>query len=160
LLISFVVLLLCTRAQAQEFPVIGAKVPAHVVGTSSGIRQCETETAQHDPCATVNIRGHRVTVAWEQQTKAVTYLFTDDRHLIGDSELGVGGHCRIRGDSGRGDSHLTKYREWLVAEEWKESFSNWSGDAVWYAALQVDSGNPAYANIVGFVQSRDLNLSH
>jgi hypothetical protein len=158
LLILFGVLLLCTRAQAQEFPVIGAKVPAHVVGTSSGTRQCETETAQHDPCATVNIRGHRVTVAWDQQTKAVTYLFTDDRHLIGDSELSVGGSCRIVGDAGRGDSRLIKYRQWLVTEDWRESFTKWSGGATWYAALGIDPGRPNYATILGFVQSRFLKL--
>jgi hypothetical protein len=121
---------------------------------------CQNEAAHRDPCATVNIRGHQVTIAWDKHTEAVTYLFTDDRRLVGDSELGVGGSCRIAGDSGQGDSHLTKYGEWLVAEEWKESLSNWSGDAVWYAALQVDSGNSAYATIVGFLQSRDLKLSH
>ena len=81
LFISFVVLLLCTGAQAQEFPVIGARVPAYVMGTSSGTQQCETGTVHHDPCTTMNIRGHRVTIAWDQQTKDVTYLFTDDRRL-------------------------------------------------------------------------------
>ena len=101
-----------------------------------------------------------MTIAWDQQTKEVTYLFTDDQHLVGDSELSVGGSCRIAGDGGRGDSRLTKYRQWLVTEDWKESFSKWSGDATWYAALRVDPLNPGYATIVGFVQSRDLRLLH
>ena len=108
--------------------------------------------------ATVNILGHRVTIAWDQQTKAVTYLFTDDPRLIGDSELSVGGSCRIAGDSGRGDSRLIKYRQWLVTEDWRENFSKWSGKATWYAALDLDSAIPGRAIIVGFVQSRYLKL--
>jgi len=87
-------------------------------------------------------------------------MFTDDRRLVGDSELSVGGHCRIVGDRGRGDSQLSRYGHWLVAEDWKESFHAWSGNATWYAALQVDSGNPSYATIVGFVQSPDIKPSH
>ena len=158
LFISFVVLLLCVGGQAQEVPLIGAKVPEDVLGASSGIPQCETGTSQHDPCATVNILGHRVTIAWDQQTKAVTYLFTDDPRLIGDSELSVGGSCRIAGDSGRGDSRLIKYRQWLVTEDWRENFSKWSGKATWYAALDLDSAIPGRAIIVGFVQSRYLKL--
>jgi hypothetical protein len=106
----------------------------------------------------MNIRGHRVTIAWDQQTNAVTYLFTDDRRLVGDSELGVGGSCRIAGDGGRGDSRLIKYQQWLVTENRRESFREWSGEATWYAALDVDSANPGRATIVGFVQSRYLLL--
>src|SRR5271169_3654702 len=142
LCVWFVVLFLCTGAQAQVFPVIGAKVPAFVTNTASGTRQCENGAARHDSCATVNLRGHRVTVGWDQHTKVVTYMFTDDRRLVGDSELSVGGHCRIVGDRGRGDSQLSRYGHWLVAEDWKESFHAWSGNATWHAALQVDSGNP------------------
>ena len=153
LFISFVVLLPWTGAQAQEFPVIGAEVSAYLVRTRSETKQCESGTTHHDPCATVNIRGHRVTVAWDQ-TKAVTYLFTDDRRLVGDSELSVRGSCRVAGDSGRGDSRLIKYRQWLVTEDWGERFSKWSGEATWYAALHVHSEKPGYATIVGFVQSR------
>jgi hypothetical protein len=78
--------------------------------------------------------------------------------MVGDSELGVGGSCRIAGDSGRGDSRLIKSREWLVTEDWRESFREWSGRATWYAALDLDSGHPGYATIVGFMQSRYLKL--
>lgn len=158
--VPFVVLLLYAGAHAQEIPVIGAKVPVYVMRLNSGTTQCKNGTTHHDSCATANIRGHRVTVAWNQQTKVVTYLFTDDRLLVGDSELGVGGSCRIAADSGRNDSRLTKYQQWVVTEEWKETFTQWSGDATWYAALEVDSGKPGYATIVGFVQSRDLKLLH
>jgi len=147
-------------ARAQEFPVIGTKVPEYVMRQSGGTTHCQNGTAHSEPCTTVNIRGYRVTIAWDEETEAVTYLFTDDMRLIGDSELGVGGHCRIAGAGERGDNGLTKYREWLVTEEWKERFRKWSGDTTWYAALQVDSGNPEYAFIVGFVQSRDLKPSH
>ena len=157
LFVSLIVLLVCTGGQAQEFPVIGAKVPANVVRTGSGTLQCETGT-HRDPCATVKLRGHRVTIAWDQQTKAVTYLFTDDRRLVGDSELGVGGSCSVAGDGGRGGSRLIKYRQWLVTEDWRESFKGWSGGATWYAVLDLDSGHSGYATVVGFTQSRYLEL--
>ena len=116
-----------------------------------------SEQHYRDPCVTVNISAHRVTVAWDQQTRAVTYLFTDDQRLLGDSELSVGGSCRVAGDSGRSASRLIKYGQWLVTEDWRESFREWSGAATWYAALRVDSEKPGYATIVGFVQDRYLN---
>jgi hypothetical protein len=120
---------------------IGAKVPAYVVGTSSGSQQCETGTAHQDPCTTMNIRGHRVTIAWDQQTKAVTYLFTDDRRLVGDSELGVGGSGRIAGDGGRGDSRLIKYQQWLVTKTGGKASGNGLarrlGTRRWMLTLQI-----------------------
>jgi hypothetical protein len=159
LCVWFVGLFLCTGAQAQVFPVIGAKVPAFVTNTASGTRQCENGTARHDSCATVNLRGHRVTVGWDQHTKVVTYVFTDDRRLVGDSELASAATADSRRPR-QSDSQLSRYSHWLVAKDWKESFHAWSGNATWYAALQVDSGNPNYATIVGFVQSPDIKPSH
>jgi hypothetical protein len=131
-----------------------------ITSTGGATQQCEIATKRHDPCVTVGLRSHRLTVAWDKQTKVATYLFTDDQRLVGDSELAVGGSCRIGGDHGRGDSRLSRHGHWLVSANSKERFHEWSGNATWYAALQIDSDNPSYATIVGFVQSRDLEPSH
>ncbi len=138
--------------QAQEFPVMGAHVPTYIARARNATSQCEKGTKRHDSCATVTIQGHRVAVGWNQQTKAINYLFTDDKRLIGDSELEVGGSCRVAA------VHLTRYGQWFVAEEWKDRFSKWSGDAIWHAVLRVSTANPEYATIIGFVQNSDLKL--
>jgi hypothetical protein len=56
--------------------------------------------------------------------------------------LSVGGSCRVTRDRGRGDGRLIKYRQWLVTEDWRKSFREWSGAATWYATLHVDSEKP------------------
>jgi hypothetical protein len=104
----------------------------------------------------VRIKGHRVTIAWDERTKEITYLFTDDPKLVGDSGLGVGGSCRIAGDAGRSASPVFQFLRWLISPDWTEGFSDWSGGAFWCAALRRDAENHTYGTIEGFVQSHYL----
>jgi hypothetical protein len=120
-------------------------------------RLCPTDINHHDPCASVEIDLMLFTIAWDAQTKAITYLFTDDRLLVTDSELDVGGPCRLVKHSGETDE-IVHYMDWLIAPEWKDTVRDLSGDAVWYAALRKEFQQPQYGEIVGFVQSRYLKL--
>lgn len=97
------------------------------------------------------------TIAWDTQTKAITYLFTDDRRLVTDSELGVGGRCRLVDETGKPDD-VVQYMDWLVTPKWADMIGNLSGDATWYAALRRDAPQSEYGKIVGFVQSRYLKI--
>lgn len=97
------------------------------------------------------------TIAWDAKTNAVTYIFTDDRHLVTDSELGVGGDCRLVGESEEPDQ-LVHYMDWLIDPKWGDTVMDLSGEAFWYAALRKEREAPEYGQIVGFVQSRYLKL--
>ena len=92
-------------------------------------KRCETGTERQDPCATIDLRGRRVTVEWDQQTKVITYVFTDDRRLFGDSELSVGGSCRIIGDSNRGESRFDRYGRWPSRQTGRRASANVCGVA-------------------------------
>jgi hypothetical protein len=51
-------------------------------------------------------------VAWDLQTKAVTYIFTSNKRFITDSGLSVGGLCRLVDESGRARA-VARY--WLIS---------------------------------------------
>jgi hypothetical protein len=150
---------LCATSSAHDVPALGSKLPGFVLRASNGSRECETGAAHREPCTTVLVKGHPLTIAWDEQTKEITYLFTDDPKLAGDSELGIGGLCRLSGDAGRSDSPVFPFMRWLISPDWTESFLDWSGRAIWYAALRRSEENRAYSIIEGFVQSRYLSLS-
>ena len=96
-------------------------------------------------------------IAWDRETSAVTFLLTEDPHLVTDSELGVGGGCRLL-DGADQPYPLTPYLGWLFTPMWADSAEDLSGDAVWYAALRKESTPLPYGKIVGFVQSGYLKL--
>ena len=118
---------------------------------------CLTDVSHRDPCATVNIKRILFKIAWDRETSAVTFLFTQDHHLITDSELGVGGGRRLLDESDK-PYVLTPYLGWLFTPVWMDSAQYLSGDAVWHAALRRDSASSKSGKIVGFVQSRYLKL--
>ena len=95
------------------------------------------------------------TIAWDTQTKTIRYLFTDDRRLVTDSELGVGGKCHLVDEAGKPDD-VVPYIHWLVTLKWTDTIGVLSGDARWYAVLSRDALQSEYGKIVGFVQSRYL----
>jgi len=97
------------------------------------------------------------TIAWDAKTQAITYLFTSDKHFIGDSELSVGGLCRLVGESEK-PYEFTYYTGWLITSEWGDNARDLSGDAIWHVALRRDAAHPLYGTIVGFVQSRYLKI--
>ena len=110
---------LCAASLAQSVPTLGSKVPASVP-TSSASLQCDTGKGHRDPCTKMLAKGHRLTIAWDKQTKEITYLYTEDRKLVGDSELQVGGFCRIGSDGGR------QFLVWILSPDWTEQFIDWS----------------------------------
>jgi hypothetical protein len=75
--------------QQTKVPDLGSQVPSFVVKARN--RQCLTDIKHYDPCASVQIDGKSFTIAWDTQTKAITYTFTDDLHFQTDNELSVGG---------------------------------------------------------------------
>jgi hypothetical protein len=93
----FPVLLVAGRVDAQETktPSLGSPVPQQVISARTRGQHCLTDANHLDPCASVTIRGVLFTVAWDEKTKVVTYLFTADHRLVTDSELGVGGGGRL-----------------------------------------------------------------
>jgi hypothetical protein len=128
-----------------------------VLKASSDDKQCLTDINHRDPCASVRIERMLFTIAWDTQTKAITYLFTEDPRLVTDSELGVGGRCRLVNEAGQPDD-VAGYMDWLVTPKWADTIRNLSGDVTWYAALRKDAPQSEYGKIVGFVQSRYLKI--
>lgn len=159
--LCFFGLALCVpQANAQEgqLPKLGSQVPAYVLKARTHSRQCLTDIDHHDACASVRIRKTLFTIAWDENTKAISYLFTDDHSLVTDGELGVGGSCSLVDEEGKPDE-VVRYMDWLVTPKWTDTAGYLSGDAVWYAAIHRDAADPQNGTVVGFVQSRYLRLS-
>jgi hypothetical protein len=116
---------------------------------------CLTDAKHHDPCASIRIKNVLFEIAWDENTRAISYLFTSDHHFVTESELGVGGLCNIAPKIGE-PVILSAFLDWMITRKWADASPDLSGDAVWYAALQKYSPKPRYARIVGFVQSRYL----
>ncbi len=153
------VLMLAGRVDAQDakLPSLGSPVPKQVITARTRGQQCLTDVNHHDPCASVRIRGVLFTVAWDEQTKVVTYLFTADHHLVTDSELGVGGGCRLVDEAGRPYVGV-RYIGWFITPKWADTIRDFSGDAIWYAALRRDAPQSENGTVVAFVRSRYLRL--
>jgi hypothetical protein len=144
-------------AQVPEVPPLGSRVPEQVMVTRTGAQLCLTDVNYYDPCASIKIRNVLFTIAWDADTKAISYLLTEDHHFRTDSELGVGGSCNVAPKVGKPFA-LFSYMDWLVTPKWADTLQGLSGDAVWYAALRKDATRPRYARIAGFVQSRYLRV--
>jgi hypothetical protein len=155
----FIFALCVARGEAEDrhMPKLGSQAPAYVMTARSHPRQCLTNINHRDPCASVTIEGMLFTIAWDAQTKTITYLFTEDRLLVTDSELGVGGGCRLVDEAGKPDD-LVQYMGWLVTPKWADTIEHLSGDTVWYAALHRDTSQTKYGKVVGFVQSQYLKI--
>lgn len=155
----FAVLLVAGRVLAQQtrVPSLGSPVPQQVISARTRGQHCLTDVNHNDPCASVTIRGVLFTVAWDEQTKMVTYLVTADHRLVTDSELGVGGGCRLV-DEAEKPYVTVRYIDWLITPAWTDSIRDFSGDTIWYAALRRDAPQSEYGTVVAFVQSRYLRL--
>ncbi len=154
------VLVICAlhaHGQGKRLPTLGSHAPSWLLSARAHSETCLTDVSHRDPCATVPIKRILFKIAWDRETSAVTFLFTQDHHLITDSELGVGGGCRLLDESDK-PYVLTPYLGWLFTRMWMDSAQYLSGDAVWYAALRRDSASSESGKIVGFVQSRYLKL--
>jgi len=145
------------HAQLSGLPQLGAPVPDSVLNADKHRKECETAPGHKDPCAEIQLDKVRFTVAWDAQTRDVTWIFTDDRRLLTDSQLAVGNTCSVMQDSGAPDPTVS-YMKWLIDPRWKGADPNLTGAAVWYAALHKDDFDPHFGNIVGFVQSKYLSL--
>ena len=159
LLSIFSIVVLAGRVGAQEpkVPSLGSPVPKQVITARTRGQRCLTDVNHHDPCASVRIGGVLFTVAWDERTKVVTYLFTTDHRIVTDSELGVGGGCRLVDETGEPDV-VVQYIGWLVTPAWTDTIRDLSGDAIWYAALSRDEPPSENGTVVAFVQSRYLRL--
>lgn len=152
-LFFFALVLGGVKASAEEtyMPNLGFDVPGYVLKARTRAQKCITDVARHDPCASVKISGKKFIIAWDSDTKAITYIFTEDRRFLTDSELSVGGSCRLSRST-----ENVHYKGWLITPAWSDTAKDLSGDALWYAALWKIT--PEYSRIVGFVQSRYLRL--
>jgi hypothetical protein len=81
-------------AQSLDLPKLGSEVAPYIEKSRLNSKQCRTDINRHDPCVSLKVGNTLFTVAWDARTKAITYLFTSDPHLITDNELMVGGSCR------------------------------------------------------------------
>jgi hypothetical protein len=147
-------------AQKRYVPKLDSKVPSYVLKARVDSQQCltDTDTGHRDPCALVAIQKRHFTIAWDAKTNEITYLFTDDRNLIMDSELSVGGLCRLVEQDGK-PVEVVQYMGWLITGAWTDMARDVSADAYWFAALRRDVAYPEYGRIIGFVQSRYLKVS-
>jgi hypothetical protein len=68
-------------------PDLGAQVPPYVLNARRGAQQCLTDLAHNDPCAIISIDGKRYTVAWDAQTRVITYVLTTDLHFLTDKDM-------------------------------------------------------------------------
>jgi hypothetical protein len=144
------------QAQIDHLPALGSPAPDALIAADKKDKLCRTGPDHRDPCAEVQIDKIRYTIAWNAQTKNVTYIFTDDRSLVTDSGLSVGGTCLVTGSPD--DAGTVSYMKWLIDPRWKGVNPKSGDDAVWYAALHKDDFDPHYGNIVGFVQSQYIEL--
>lgn len=146
-------------AQINHLPALGAPVPPALLTRAKHERECRTGDHHQDPCGEIDIGKIRYTVAWDTATKAVTYLYTDDHDLVTDSGLAVGNSIRVIDDSGKPDATVP-YMKWVIDPRWKDTDSKLGSNCVWYAVLHKDGFDHDYDNIVGFVQSRYIELKH
>lgn len=145
------------ESQQRRLPKLGDSVPSYVLTTRVHGHQCLTDTKRYDPCASVKIQKKAFTIAWDATSKQVKYIFSNDPDLEDDSELGVGGSCRLVD----GHEHMeptVSYLDWLISPLWDASFEDLSGDTDWSVLLRRKTDFPEYGEIVGFVQSRYLKL--
>ena len=147
----------CARAQQPALPQLGSPAPDFVFHADKKSRQCDTGPGHKDPCAMIEIGNIHFVIAWDAQTKNVTYLFTDDRHMVMDTQLSVGDTCRVIDPSGKADT-IVPYMKWEIDPRWKGTDSNVDGKAVWYAALHKDDFDSHYGDIAGFVQSSYITI--
>ena len=151
---------LCVRqiaAQSVTLPKLDSEVAPYIEKSRLNSQRCLTDINRHDPCASRKVGNTLFTIAWDARTKAITYLFTSDRHLITDGELMIGGSCRLLDEAGN-PYEVIHYLNWLVTPQWMDTVGTLSGEAIWYAALKKESANVKYGRIVGFVQSRYLKI--
>jgi hypothetical protein len=142
------------RAQTHSLPQLGGPVPDFVTAEKH-TKECSTGPGHKDPCAELEIDKIKYTVAWNAQSKAVTWLFTDDHRLVTDTQLAVGNSCRLVEDSGAPDPTVS-YLKWIIDPRWKGPATSLTGNGVWYAALHKDPFDATYGSVVGFVQSAYL----
>lgn len=144
-------------AQISHLPALGAPVPPALLSNAKHEKQCRTSDHHEDPCTVIDIGKIRYTIAWDTATKTVTYLYTDDHDLVTDSGLAVGNSIRVIGDSGHADPTVS-YMKWVIDPRWKDTDAKQGDTSVWFAALHKDGFDRDYDNIVGFVQSRYIDL--
>jgi hypothetical protein len=144
------------HAQIENLPQLGTPVPAPILAADKKEKRCRTGETQVDPCTEVAIGDVRYTIAWDAGTQAVTYLFTDDPHVVTDNGLAVGNSLRIA-DAGNTDTTVP-YMKWMIDPKWKDTDAR-LGKAVWYAALRKDYDHH-FGDVVGFVQSRYIPIGH
>lgn len=143
------------QAQIDHLPKLGSPAPAWLITTDKHEKECRTGPGHRDPCTEIEVGKIKYTIAWDTQTKNITYLFTDDRRLVTDSGLSVGGTCRVAGAE---DAGTISYMKWLIDPRWKGVDPKAGDDAVWYAAMHKNDFDPHYGDIVGFVQSSYLSI--
>lgn len=148
---------LSAHAQIAHLPKLGSPVPPSLLTADKHEKECRTAKSHFDPCAEVEIDKIHYTIAWDAQTKVVTWLFSDDRHLVTDTGLAIGNVCSVVGSSGQPDATVS-YMKWVIDPRWKDEATKLGQNSVWYAALHKDNFDTTYDNIVGFVQSRYLQL--
>jgi hypothetical protein len=139
-------------AQIKTLPQLGSTIPASLL-TSDHEKRCRTSADHEDPCTEIEIGD---TIAWDADTRAITYLFTDDRRLVTDNGLAVGNSLRLAEPSGPTDATIP-YMKWMIDPKWKDTDSK-LGAAVWYAALHKAEYDHHFGDVVGFVQSRYIQL--
>ena len=139
------------QAQIEHLPALGSPAPASLITADKHAKECRTGPNHRDPCAEIAIGKIKYTVAWDAQSKNITYIFTDSRDLVTDSGLSVGGTCRVAGAPE--DAGTISYMKWLIDPRWKGVDPKSGDEAVWYAALHKNDFDPHYGDIVGFVQS-------
>lgn len=143
-------------APIKSVPQLGAPVPDSLFTADKHEKECRTSSDHQDPCTQVDIDGIRYTIAWDAQSKDVTYIFTDDHHILTEGGLSVGDTCRVVQDSGQSDPTVS-YMKWIIDPKWTGSDPK-AGGASWYVALHKDALDHHFGDIVGFVQSRYLSL--
>lgn len=144
------------QAQIEHLPALGSPAPDSLLTATKKDKLCRTDADHRDPCAEVEIDKIRYTIAWDAQTKNVTYIFTDDRNWVTDSGLSVGGTCRVIGSPD--DAGTISYMKWLIDPHWKGAYPKSGDGVIWYAVLHKDDFDPHFGDIVGFVQSRYIEL--
>jgi|HubBroStandDraft_2_1064218.scaffolds.fasta_scaffold924282_1 hypothetical protein len=84
------------HGQEKRLPTLGSRAPSWVLSARAHSETCLTNVNHRDPCAKVTIKEDAV----QDRLGSGDFCgdlstLTEDPHLVTDSELGVGGGCRL-----------------------------------------------------------------
>ncbi len=106
----FILLAVSSIACAQDVSWnlrIGERLPRELTLTSYP-RLCTTAPGQTDPCRTLTVKNVDYTVAWNAETRTITYIYTEDPTFKTEDNVEVGTKLVLT------EKDIKAYPGWLI----------------------------------------------